>query len=80
MWNIEFLNELEDIENNDVNEIIKEGDEELVIEVHENLVDTARLQAKFETIILKDDPFFEIELNFAMHNSEFVDFNKNDWV
>ncbi|CAG8762793.1 1271_t:CDS:1, partial [Rhizophagus irregularis] len=45
MWNIEFLNELEDIENNDVNEIIKEGDEELVIEVHENLVDTARLQA-----------------------------------
>jgi hypothetical protein len=41
------LNELEDIENNDVDEIIEEGDEELVIEVHENLVDTARLQARY---------------------------------
>ncbi|CAB4418274.1 unnamed protein product [Rhizophagus irregularis] len=74
------LNELEDIENNDVDEINEEGDEELVIEVHENLVDMARLQARFEMITLEDDPFFEIKVNFAIHNSEFVDFNKNDWV
>ncbi|CAG8744585.1 7718_t:CDS:2, partial [Rhizophagus irregularis] len=39
------LNELEDIKNNDVDEIIEKRDEKLVIEVHENLVDTARLQA-----------------------------------
>ncbi|CAB4418836.1 unnamed protein product [Rhizophagus irregularis] len=74
------LNELEDIENNDVDEINEEGDEKLVIEVHENLVDMARLQARFEMITLEDDPFFEIKVNFAIHNSEFVDFNKNDWV
>ncbi|PKC08916.1 hypothetical protein RhiirA5_416318 [Rhizophagus irregularis] len=74
------LNELKDIENNDVDKIIKKGDKELVIKVHENLVDIVRLQARFETITLEDDLFFEIELNFAMHNSEFVDFNKNDWV
>jgi hypothetical protein len=38
------LNELEDIENNDVDGIIRGEDEELVIEVHENL---ARLQARY---------------------------------
>jgi len=38
------LNELEDIENNDIDGIIRGEDEELVIEVHENL---ARLQARY---------------------------------
>ena len=38
------LNELEDIENNDVDGIIRGEDEELVIKVHENL---ARLQARY---------------------------------
>ncbi len=31
-------------------------------------------------ITMEDDPFFEIELKFSMYNnSEFVDFNENDW-
>ena len=38
------LNELKDIENNDVDGIIRGEDEKLVIEVHENL---ARLQARY---------------------------------
>jgi len=32
---------------------------------------------------LEDDPFFEIELNISMHNmhnSEFVDFNENNFL
>ena len=30
-------------------------------------------------ITLEDNPFFEIELNLSMRNSEFVDFGKKDY-
>ena len=41
------LNELEELENNDIDEIVDEENEEFVIEMHENLVNTARLQARY---------------------------------
>ena len=40
-------NSLNELENNDIDEIVDEENEEFVIEMHENLVNTARLQARY---------------------------------
>ncbi|CAB4441714.1 unnamed protein product [Rhizophagus irregularis] len=72
-------NSLNELEDGDIDENVDEENEEFLIEMHENLDNTARLQARYETITLEDDSFFEIELKISMCNSEFIDFNENDF-